>query len=92
MTDLVDMFEDEGPKSTNDIEDNNFNSLDFASAIGLAETFLEEEDQVLDNTESLFDNSDPEKMHEEAERVSLKEKNNNIPTFERYVMKKCGLL
>ncbi len=96
MVDLVDMFESSNIEDTaHTTENRGMSSLDFAQAVGLAETFLEEEEeQSIHNIESLFDNKDEEKMHEEAERISLKERNNtqNIPSFERLVMKKCGLI
>lgn len=91
MTDLVDIFAAEAVEEQPN-DNGGMDSLDFAEAVGLAETFLDIESNNFENMEPLFDDDD--EAHDEAERVSLKSRNNeqNIPNFERMVMKKCGLL
>jgi len=84
------MFESNEIKAVQGVEDRN--PLDFAEAVGLAEAMMDTRDVNFEDVETLFDND--EETHQKAELVSLNTRHNkqNIPPFERMVMRKCGLL
>ena len=92
MVDLVDMFNTEAGVENCIENDEGMNALDFAQAVGLAESFLDIDNSPFYDVEELFDDDD--EMHMKAEMTSLRAADNkqNIPAFERMVMKKCGLL
>lgn len=93
MIDLVGMFDQDLDNTSLDNGSVAFDPLDMAEAIGLAESMMDVDRSDYTNVERLFDGDD-EEAHQEAERVSLRDRNNkqNIPNFERMVMGKCNLL